>query len=83
MIQLIGTIKVTSPDFSTKTVLLQQETQVNEENIIVSARKIFTLNNVDGEEVYRTANPLLFRQQDGTVLKKAGHFQMNTISSVI
>lgn len=64
-----------SPEFSTKTVLVQQEVKVNGENIIVSARKVFTLGALDGERVYRMTNPKYFLQQDGTVLKVTGKFQ--------
>ncbi len=79
MKQLLGYFKVMSPGFSTKTVLVQQEVMVNGENTIVSARKVFTLDALDGERVYRMTNPKFFLQQDGTVLKITGKFQTDVL----
>jgi flagellar basal body rod protein FlgG len=50
---------------------------VNEFNVVVAARKFFTFNTPDGEEVLPTENPQFFFKKDGTVLKKVGYCQTN------
>lgn len=60
--------------------IISQNLTVDEFSVVVAARKVFTFNTPDGEEVYRTEDPQFFRKKDGTVLKKVGYCQTNNCS---
>ncbi len=77
--QEIGFIKVISSENIDKLIISQIFT-VNEFNVVVAARKVFTFKTPDGEEVYRTEDRQFFRKKDGTVLKKIGYCQTNDCS---
>ncbi|WP_136805477.1 hypothetical protein [Desulfosediminicola flagellatus] len=83
MKQFIGYFEVVSSGQLRQIVAVSQETTVNEEGVVMAARKMFTLDTVGGEEVKRTTDPLIFLKEDGTFLKKVGYCQVNDLSSVL
>ncbi|SHO49009.1 hypothetical protein [Desulfopila aestuarii] len=76
MKQLIGQFEVTSLAHHNQKVIVFQDIIADESGVVVSARKVFTLNTEDGEEVNRTSDPRIFLKEDGTVLKKVGYFKI-------
>ena len=69
-IQEIGCFNVISSDNITRLIIISQIVSVNEFNVVVGGHKIFTLNTPDGEEVYRTEDPLIFKLSNGTIFRK-------------
>lgn len=73
MKQIIGQFEVTSSEQFSQKVIVSQDITADDSGRVVTARKVFTLNTEDGEEVIRTKDPRIFLKEDGTVLKKVGY----------
>lgn len=76
MRQVIGYFEVTTPTGADRRVVVSQIVTANKEGVIVSARKIFTLDTPYGEDVNRTRNPKVFIRNGGEILKVRGHLHM-------
>lgn len=70
MKQPIGSFEAISAEHIREIVIVSQETRLDCQNLVVAARKIFTLTSADGEEIFRAENPQTFNKNDGTTLKK-------------
>lgn len=83
MTELIGHFEVLSADSAKHLVIMCQECTLDDGNVVVSARKVFTLDTVDGEEVQLTNDTRTFVRQNGALLRRLGHCQLNDASSLI
>lgn len=73
MRQVIGYFIVSHHDGTERVVLVNQDTTTDSSGVIVTARKHFTLDTVDGEEVYGSVSDRSFSTKDGHLLKIQGH----------
>ncbi|WP_419176800.1 hypothetical protein [Desulfosediminicola sp.] len=73
MRELIGYFKVSHPDGTELLVIVSQDITTDKRGVVVAARKIFTLNTVDGEEVSRPDNKRFFSRENGQLLKIIGN----------
>lgn len=73
MRQIIGYLAVTHPDGSDRLVVVSQEITTDKRNVVVAARKVFTLDTIDGEEVIGCNKTRFFTLKDGQLLKVVGH----------
>lgn len=76
MKEVIGSFTVTNGASQPQIVFVSQKTTVNENNVVIGSKKIFTLNSVDGEAVYRTEDPNTLVLKDGTTLRKTSSVKM-------
>lgn len=72
MRQVIGYFIVHQPDGVERVVVVSQEVTTGKTNAIVAARKVFTLDTADGEEVVGCETKRSFTQKDGKVLRIIG-----------
>ena len=72
MRQVIGYFIVHQPDGVERVVVVSQEVTTGKANAIVAARKVFTLDTADGEEVIGCETKRSFTQKDGQKLKILG-----------
>lgn len=79
MIEVIGSFTVTCGLAQPQIVFISQETTVNDKNIVTGCKKIFTLNSIDGEPVFRTDDPNTLMLKDGTMLRKTSSVHMKEL----
>ena len=70
VIQELGFFMATSPENINQKIIISQNITMNESNTVINSRKIFTLNTFDGEQVFRTQDPQLFVNKNGTIFKR-------------
>lgn len=75
MKSIIGSFTVRDTNNHARTVIITQELILNHEDVITGAVKYFTLDTEYGEKIAMTDNPEIFRQKDGTLLRKSGYIQ--------
>lgn len=75
MKELIGQFDVTDGNRLSFRVVVSQEVDVDDNNVVVSARKVFSLNDAYGEEIIITEHPDVFLRKDGSALRKSGMIQ--------
>lgn len=79
MKEVIGTFTVTDGTLREQTVIISQETILDEKGIIIETRKYFTLNSIDGEEVRRCEAENTLSLADGTILRKISNTRFGDI----
>jgi len=82
MNQEIGYFEVISAEGASQTVIVSQNVTVSKVNMVLAARKIFTLNTSDGKKVSCTEDPQFFITEEGALLKKVGLCEANGYSTV-
>ncbi len=73
MKEILGTFTVIDGNLRQQTVIVSQETILDENGTLIETRKHFNLNNLEGEEIQRTEEPGILSRHDGSVLRKTGH----------
>lgn len=75
MKEVIGTFTVTDGTLRQQTVIISQETILDNQGTITETRKHFNLNTIDGEEVKRSEIENTLILADGTILRKTSNVQ--------
>ena len=57
--------------------IASQEIKTDRKKTLISAEKVFTLDTIDGEEVFPGTDQRSFVKSDGTVLKVIGNGMMH------
>lgn len=73
MREILYYIEVIDPNMTYHLILVNQIIKTNLENIVVEARKIYTLDNSDGERVQPSDNWRYFTTRKGVKLRVVGH----------
>lgn len=73
MKQVLGCFEVTNGSRRPLLVVVSQETFLDGDDLIVNARKVYTLNDEYGEEVWPTMDEFILRKEDGSELKRTGN----------
>lgn len=79
MKEVIGTFTVTDGTLREQTVIISQETILDENGVIIETRKYFNLNSIDGEEVRRGETENTLTLADGTLLRKISNIRFGDI----
>jgi len=77
--QVLGYFKVSSSAGFDRIIVVSQEIVADEENVILSARKVFTLDTADGGEVHRRGGDRVFIGKDGMKFRVTGQCHMHLI----
>lgn len=75
MKEIIGVFRAINGTKRKHVVFISQVIEMDEDNTITDAKKMFTLDSEEGEQVFGTGDPEIFRLGDGTELKRAGRIK--------
>ena len=75
MKEVIGYFRATNGTRRKHVVFITQVIDLDKDNTIIDAKKMFTLDSEEGEQVFRTGDPEIFTMGDGTELKRAGRIE--------
>lgn len=77
MRQILVSFAVVGPNESEHLVIVSQEIITNKKNVIIAARKVFTLDTIDGEGVSLCDNQRSFMTNKKVILRVVGHALVN------
>jgi hypothetical protein len=83
MKEILGTFTVTDSALRQHSIIVSQESVLDEHGTLIATLKYFNLNNLKGEEVQRTEDPGILTLPDGTILKKTSNIQTGYLKSSI
>lgn len=75
MKRILGYCTVISANSGLKTLLVSQQITLDEQKNVVKAKKVFTIDSINGDELCRTDDPNIFINRNGTRYKRTGPFQ--------
>lgn len=78
MRQILLYFRVSNRNGEKQLVVASQDIQTDRKKAIIAARKVFTLDTPDGEEVFPLKNQRSFMKRDGAVLRVVGQGIMST-----
>lgn len=79
MRQIIGYFKVHSPEGVDRLVVVSQEVETDDQRVVISARKVFTLDTADGSELRKKAGERVFIGKDGMAFRIIGQCHMDLV----
>lgn len=79
MKQVLGRFEVFDKNRLSRSVIVSQESFIDVNGVVVNHRKIYTLDDEDGEELVPTKDPRIYLQQNGSWLKKVGPIETGNL----
>jgi hypothetical protein len=76
MKEVIGSFTVTDKTLRQQTVIISQETTLDETGTLIAASKHLNLNSLDGDEVFRSEDDSTLTLANGTILKKSSNVRL-------